>query len=87
MIAGFQPAYSTDQPERLNLRYVEKDGQAWWLADPVPQLPASLRAVAAFSMTPQVVVAWRGYVAPAGALVTTARALRHGFAQRQQRHA
>jgi hypothetical protein len=67
-IAGLQPAYSAGQPERLSLRYVEKDGQAWWLADPVPQLPAGLRSAAAFSMTPQVVVAWRGYVAPAGAL-------------------
>jgi hypothetical protein len=68
VIAGFQPAYSINQPERLNLRYVQKDGQAWWLADPVTQLPASLRTAAAFSMTPQVAVAWRGYVASAGAL-------------------
>ena len=65
-VAGFQPSYSADQPERLNLRYVEKDGQAWWLADPVSQLPPSLRSAAAFSMTPQVVAAWNGYAAPGG---------------------
>ena len=65
-VDGFEPAYSAVQPERLNLRYVQKDGQSWWLADPVGKLPLSLRSAAAFSMGPQVAVAWRGFVAPAG---------------------
>jgi len=47
-VAGSQPAFSDRAPERLNLRYVEEDGKAWWLADPVPRLPASLRAAASF---------------------------------------
>jgi hypothetical protein len=48
VVAGLQPAFSEKAPERLNLRYVEEDGKAWWLADPVRNLPASLRAAAAF---------------------------------------
>jgi len=48
VVAGSQPAFSDRAPERLNLRYVEEDGKAWWLADPVPRLPASLRAAASF---------------------------------------
>jgi hypothetical protein len=64
--AGFTPAYSADQPERLNLRYLEKDGNAWVLADPVGRLPASLRAAADFSENPQLVEVARGYSALAG---------------------
>jgi hypothetical protein len=65
VIAGLQPPYSPTSPERLNLRYVEREGKAWWLADPVTQLPRSLRAAADFSATPQRLVE-TGYVAPAG---------------------
>jgi hypothetical protein len=64
-VAGLQPAYSSTAPERLNLAYVERDGKAWWLADPVPRLPASLRAVAEFSAAPRRHLQM-AYVAPAG---------------------
>ena len=64
--AGLQPAFSATAPERLNIRYVEKDGKSWWLADPVGNLPGSMRAASAFSKDPLVLAAWRGYVAPAG---------------------
>jgi hypothetical protein len=63
--AGLQPAYSIAAPERLNLGYVEEDGNAWWLADPVTHLPVSLRRRVNFSATPQRRVEM-GYVAPAG---------------------
>ncbi|HKU66132.1 MAG TPA: M20/M25/M40 family metallo-hydrolase [Rhizomicrobium sp.] len=63
--AGLQPAYSRFAPQRLNLRYVESAGKAWWLADPVPRLPQSLRAAAQFSPVPRRMVE-TGYVAPAG---------------------
>jgi hypothetical protein len=66
VLAGLLPAYNAGQPERLNLRYVEKDGQSWWLADPVARLPKSLRAAAEFSPAPQEVEIARGYSAPAG---------------------
>jgi hypothetical protein len=64
--AGLEPAYTPEQPERLNLRYVEKDGNAWVLADPVGHLPASLRAAADFSDKPEQVEVARGYSALAG---------------------
>ena len=48
VVAGLEPAFSDRAPERLNLRYVEENGKAWWLADRVRKLPASLRAVASF---------------------------------------
>jgi hypothetical protein len=66
VVAGFQPAYSNTAPQRLNLRYVEIDGKAHWLADPVAHLPESLRRAANFSAVPQRIVE-TGYVAPAGA--------------------
>ena len=65
VVAGFVPAYGARAPERLNLRYVEMDGKAFWLADPVTHLPDRLRAAAKFSLQPQRVVEM-GYVAPAG---------------------
>jgi hypothetical protein len=69
--AGLQPAYSAAAPQRLNLRYAEQGGKAFWLADPVPHLPQSLRAVAQFSQSPQRLIANgladMAYVAPAGA--------------------
>jgi hypothetical protein len=64
--AGFEPAYTQDHPERLNLRYVEKGGNAWVLADPVGRLPQSLRAAADFSDEPELVEVARGYSALAG---------------------
>jgi hypothetical protein len=67
VIAGFQPAYSDKAPERLNLRYAEMDGKAFWLADAVSRLPASLRAAANFSPTSQPVANFGSfYVASAG---------------------
>jgi hypothetical protein len=63
--AGLQPAYSIAAPERLNLRYVESEGKAWWLADPVARLPGSLRASANFSATPRRMLEM-AYIAPAG---------------------
>jgi hypothetical protein len=65
VVAGLQPAYSIAEPQPLNLHYVERDGRAFWLADPVPHLPESLRAAANFSATPQRLLEM-GYVAPAG---------------------
>jgi hypothetical protein len=50
----------------LNLRYVERDGKAWWVADSLRYLPDALRAAAEFSATPQKRPV-TGYVAPAGA--------------------
>ena len=66
VVAGLQPANSIAAPQRLNLRYVEAAGKAWWLADPVAHLPQSLRAAANFSATPQHAPEW-GYAAAAGA--------------------
>jgi hypothetical protein len=66
VVAGFQPPYSSTAPQRLNLRYVERDGKAWWVADPVRRLPEALRAAAGFSDKVQHLPA-TGYVAPAGA--------------------
>jgi hypothetical protein len=63
--AGLQPAYSTSAPQRLNLRYVESEGKAWWLAQPASRLPESLRPAASFSQAPRRLVE-TGYAAPAG---------------------
>jgi hypothetical protein len=66
-VAGMQPAYSDTAPERLNLGYAESDGKAWWLADPVPHLPETLRKAAPFSARPQSLLGvTSGYVASAG---------------------
>ena len=46
--AGFLPAFSPASPERLNLHYAERDGQAMWLADPVARLPRGMRRAVAF---------------------------------------
>ncbi|MBA2590445.1 MAG: M28 family peptidase [Alphaproteobacteria bacterium] len=64
--AGLQPAFSPAAPQRLNLHYAEIDGKAAWLADPVTQLPDSLRKAANFSARPQLFFE-EGYVATAGA--------------------
>jgi hypothetical protein len=65
IFAGLQPTYSAASPQRLNIRYVEQDGKASWLADPVEKLPTDLRAAADFSAVPRRLVDY-GYVAPAG---------------------
>ena len=67
--AGFVPAYDAGHPQRLNFRYVEADGQASWVADPVRPLPDAVRAAMPFSRELKIVAgdaAWRGYVADAG---------------------
>jgi len=69
--AGLQPAFSEAAPQRLNLRYAEKDGKAFWMADPVERLPPALRAVARFSTNPEMLVE-RAYIAPAGQARLTA---------------
>lgn len=64
--AGLRPAFSDHAAMRLNLRYVEQDGQARWMADPVAHLPDSLRAAARFSDQPQPFAGQRGYLAAGG---------------------
>jgi hypothetical protein len=78
--AGFQPAFSSTKPQRLDLKYAEQDGKAWWLASPVAHLPPSLRAAAGFSAQPQRRIE-TAYVAPAGAArnpAPSAMVTRHG---------
>ena len=78
--AGLTPAYNGTAPQRLNLRYVERDGKAWWVADPVQRLPDALRGAAQFSDTVQRQPA-TGYVAELGAArfpAPSARVTRHG---------
>jgi hypothetical protein len=68
--AGFVPAYDAQHPQRLNFRYVESDGRALWLADPVKPLPAAVRQAMTFSEKPEPVGGdpdRKAYVAPAGA--------------------
>lgn len=79
-VAGLQPAYSVTAPERLNLYYVERDGKAWWVADPVRHLPQALRAAAHFSDRVQHLPV-TGYSALAGMArfsAPNARVTRHG---------
>jgi len=65
--AGLQPAYSERAPQRLNLRYAERDGKAFWLVDAGSRLPDRLREAANFPALPQEVKDMgRFYVAPAG---------------------
>ena len=71
VIAGFQPAYSRTQAQRLNIRYVEDatTGRARWALDADAPLPPPLRAATDFSKMPQQVL--KGpfpsyYTAPAG---------------------
>ena len=67
--AGFVPAFDSQHPQRLNLRYVEADGRAIWAADPVRRLPDAIRAAASFSRSPESVAGnadRKGYVADAG---------------------
>jgi len=67
--AGLVPAYDAAHPQRLNFRYVQADGRALWVADPVRPLPTSVRAAAPFSPSPRVIAGdagWHGYVADGG---------------------
>jgi Peptidase family M28 len=71
-IAGFQPAYSKTQAQRLSIRYMENaaTNKPVWALDADEPLPPSLRAAADFSKTPQTVLPppfAKNYVAPAGA--------------------
>ena len=71
-IAGFQPAYSKTQAQRLSIRYMENaaTNKPVWALDADEPLPPSLRAAADFSETPQTVLPppfAKNYVAPAGA--------------------
>lgn len=71
VIAGFQPAYSKTQAQRLSIRYVEdaKEKQAKWALDADAPLPPSLRAAADFSKAPESILPGpfpKNYVAPAG---------------------
>lgn len=80
--AGLVPTFDAAHPQRLNVLAVEQDGRASWIASPVARLPASLRAPADFSATPQPGIE-RGYVAPRGPALSpppNARALRQGRA-------
>jgi hypothetical protein len=80
VVAGFQPAFSSTKPQRLDLKYAEQDGKAWWLADPVAHLPPPLRAAAGFSAQPQRRIEL-AYVASAGAArnpIPGATVTRHG---------
>lgn len=70
LAAGFVPAFDAAHPQRLNFHYVEADGRAFWMADPVRPLPDAIRAVAPFSQKPQSIAGnagLRGYVADGGA--------------------
>ena len=67
--AGFVPPYDAQHPQRLNFHYVEADGRASWVADPVKPLPDTVRTAAAFSHGIETIggdVRWQGYVADAG---------------------
>ena len=69
VLAGFVPAYDAEHPQRLNFRYLESDGRASWLADPVRPLPENVRRVMAFSRRAEPVRGdpeRKAYVAPAG---------------------
>ena len=68
-------------PQRLNLRYVEQDGKAWWLADPVRASAATLARRGAF-LGPAAAACACGYVAPAGARAIST-AVGRGHAQRR----
>ena len=62
--AGFLPAYDTAHPQRLNVVRVEDRGRLSLIVPSAP-LPASLRAAAPFSATPEPGIIG-GYVAPLG---------------------
>lgn len=55
LFAATQPAYSTSQPQRLNLTFIDDHvtGRAIYTADTLGSLPAPLRRVMPFSAKPQ----------------------------------
>ena len=65
VVAGLQPPFSDSASQRLDIRYVEQGGKAWWMTDPVAHLPQALRDVAPFSAQPEQHFV-RGYAAAAG---------------------
>lgn len=68
--AGFVPPFDPMHPQRLNFRYAQADGRAFWVADPVRRLPESIRTAMSFSRAPEAVAGSlirRGYVSDAGA--------------------
>jgi len=67
IIAGFLPSFSHASPERLNLHYVERDGHANWIADPVKHLPDNLAQAGHFSRITAVPLFGRGYLGDVGA--------------------
>lgn len=67
VVAGFLPAFSEASPQRLNLHYVERDGHANWIADPVAHLPGSLKRAGGFSQVTPLPLFGRGYLGEAGA--------------------
>ncbi len=72
VFAGTQPAYSTAQPQRLNLTFIDDHAanRAIWAADTLGSLPEPLRDAAPFAAKPEMVLPIGqspSYVAPAGA--------------------
>src|SRR5262249_17969852 len=72
VFAGTQPAYSTWQPQRLNVVFIDDHvaNKGRWAIDTGAPVPAPLRAVMPFSERPQTVaslVFQKMYVAPAAA--------------------
>lgn len=74
VVAGLVPSYSTHDPQRLNLLYVQERNAAHWIAAPssydggIAPLPAALAHAARFTLQPlsdPIVGAGRAYVANA----------------------
>jgi hypothetical protein len=74
IVAGLLPAFSPASPDRLNLRYVERDGHADWIADPVTRLPDALARAGHFSGITRLPLFGRGYSGDAGAVENAAPA-------------
>jgi hypothetical protein len=73
VVDGLQPTYSTWQPQRLDINFVDDhiSRKAFWTIDTPAPLPGSLRAIANFSAKPDLSVPVSlqpSYSAPAGAL-------------------
>ncbi len=86
VIAGLQPAYSSSQPQRLNINFIDDHtaGHAEWTADTAARLPAPLRAAVPFGAKPQLATPFAqslSYIAPAGALRFAAPAITQTVAQ------
>ncbi|MBS0471451.1 MAG: M20/M25/M40 family metallo-hydrolase [Proteobacteria bacterium] len=71
MGAGFQPAYSTIKPQRLNITFIDDHltGKSLWSADTSAPLPKQLRDAAPFGNAPEIaspIGLQPSYLAPAG---------------------